>query len=416
MDNFDKWFSRFMYATEVIFLAASMPHIAAWFAHFDNPTDWLSSFYAWGVGFALAFAIDGVAFMLLLAVTRMIRRGKTKSASTMVGLIAFMLFIALLSSGINWQYDVQNASNAFAKADAIRLFGGITIGSLNPVIGGAFQILILAYALVAKAMQGEVKSVQALSDEEFAQKKKRLEQEKELKELQKNANKDGLVSGLKQRVLGEEKDADELHKTRLTATVDYLRDATELLDISQTKKAVEMLATRLKVNKKLAEMYLIESRSVIAKDHQNSLVNQDLETTQFEEMSQVNEDFSEEENETQDEINDKLVEEQDTSQDTGQIPTNLDLMRVVRQYPLIGSWYSTGVKSVSVEIIMEATNMRRSTIEKAIAEGQLKRTANANLFRVSSVINWLKTRQVSRKSNGMKEPITGELKAVNLEN
>lgn len=186
MDTFDKWFSRFLYATEIILLLASMPHIAAWFAHFDNPSDTWSGIYAWSIGFGLAFAIDGVSFMLLLAIMRMVKSGKTKSGWTMFGLFSFMLFIALLSWGINWQYDIQNASNAFAKADAIQIAStGLTLKSLNPIIGGAFQILILAYTLIGKAMQTEVKVVKALSEEEFQQKLKRIEQEKAIKEAQK---------------------------------------------------------------------------------------------------------------------------------------------------------------------------------------------------------------------------------------
>ena len=68
--NFDTWFSRFMWGTDIVFLAASTPHIAAWYAHFDNPTDVWSTAYAWTVGFGLAIAIDGVSLMLLYALTR----------------------------------------------------------------------------------------------------------------------------------------------------------------------------------------------------------------------------------------------------------------------------------------------------------------------------------------------------------
>src|SRR5216683_3019116 len=138
--NFDTWFSRFMWSTDIVFLAASTPHIAAWYAHFDAPTDFWSGIYAWGVGFGLAVAIDGVSLMLLYALTRMIRRGE-KAWGTKAGILLFMAFISGLSWLINWQYDKEFASNAFAKADAISvnfLFHTVSIGSLNPVIGGAF--------------------------------------------------------------------------------------------------------------------------------------------------------------------------------------------------------------------------------------------------------------------------------------
>lgn len=94
--TFDTWFSRFMWGTDIVFLAASTPHIAAWYAHFDNPTDIWSSVYAWAVGFGLAIAIDGVSLMLLFALTRMMKRGE-KSWGTKAGILLFMAFIAGLS-------------------------------------------------------------------------------------------------------------------------------------------------------------------------------------------------------------------------------------------------------------------------------------------------------------------------------
>src|SRR5258708_2715668 len=140
-----------MFSTEIIFLLASMPHIAAWFAHNDNPTDVWSGFYAWSIGYALAFAIDGVSFMLLLAIQRMIKSGHNKSRGVIAGLLFFMSIIALLSVFLNWQYDIQFASNSFAKADAQYIFG-LSVGTLNPIIGGAFQVLIFAFALIAKTV------------------------------------------------------------------------------------------------------------------------------------------------------------------------------------------------------------------------------------------------------------------------
>lgn len=266
MDKFDAWFGRFLYATEVIFLAASMPHIAAWFAHFDNPTDFWSTAYAWGIGFALAFAIDGVAFMLLLAIFRMTRRGKSINKSVLIGLIAFMLFIAFLSCDINWQYDVQNASDAFAKADKITLLGSTwTVGSLNPFLGGAFQMLILAYALIGKAMTTEQKAVVALTDEEFARAKKRLEQEKELKEMRRG---DGLKGKITegQQILGSFNRSEEKRKARLDAVENWLRNAPEMLVPAKEKEALRALALFLKIKEKEVLAYLIPARAIVTKE------------------------------------------------------------------------------------------------------------------------------------------------------
>lgn len=346
MDTFDKWFSRFLYATEVILLLASMPHIAAWFAHFDNPTDMWSGIYAWSIGFGLAFAIDGVAFMLLLAIMRMIRSGKTKSTGTMIGLIAFTLFIALLSWGINWQYNLEFSSNAFAKADAVNVFGWTTVGRLNPIIGGAFQVLILAYALIGKAMQTEVKSAVALSDEAQAQRLKKARQDQEYKAALKG---DGL-----------------------------------------TGKVDDAIGFLSHVGKRLKGKSLTDN-------------------------AEVEEDVIDEERESQDEVMQESTSEERESQETGQMQIDLEVMRVIRQYPAIGSWLSTSKKSASIDEIVIATNKRKSTVQNALDKKQLIRSKNPELIRVSSIVNWLKTQPIRAKSNGDKEPITGEHEAIRLD-
>lgn len=175
-ETFDRWFNRFMFATEIIFLLASMPHIAAWFAHFDSMGSGVEAVYAWSIGFALAFAIDGVSFMVLLAITRMVREGKTRSFFVMLGLLLFLFFIAVLSGFINWQYDVEYASTTFGKADSIALFG-TSVGALNPAIGGSFQILILVYTLISKAV-----TVKEETKEELQEKLTQLRETKTLKE------------------------------------------------------------------------------------------------------------------------------------------------------------------------------------------------------------------------------------------
>lgn len=289
MDEFNKWFMRFMYATEIIFLLASMPHIAAWFAHFDSQTDLWSTVYAWTIGFALAFAIDGVSFMTLLAVQRMLKREKYNRL-VVFGLLVFMLFIALLSWNINIQYDIQFASNAFAKADAIPVFH-TTVGALNPIMGGAFQLLILVYALIGKAVNGDVKP--AMTDAQYEAEKKRLLREKELKALRKSDNEAGLLSVGRKKLLGNEKDAKEIRDERLNATVDFLRDAQELLTIDAEPRALVALASLLKLKQKEVLPYLIAARSTISRELTNDLTmdsQADRNTDEMEALERIEDD------------------------------------------------------------------------------------------------------------------------------
>src|SRR5256885_6999972 len=57
------WLTHLLWISEGFFLAASTPHIATYFAHFDNPTDFWGTIYAWGVGYGLALTIDGVSIV-----------------------------------------------------------------------------------------------------------------------------------------------------------------------------------------------------------------------------------------------------------------------------------------------------------------------------------------------------------------
>ncbi len=269
--SFDTWFARFMWGTDVVFLAASTPHIAAWYAHFDNPTDPISTAYAWAVGFGLAIAIDGVSLMLLFALTRMIRQGK-KNTGTKIGILLFMGFIAGLSWLINWQYDMEFANNTFARADAttINVFvQRISIGSLNPIIGGAFSVLIMAYALIGKVVKEDDKP--AMTDAEYEAEKLRIHRENDLKQLR-NTNGQGLLARGREAVLGQGTDA----LTLLDKTLAYLRDADELRRPEHEQRAIQALSAYLKIKPKDVLPLLIQSRSIIAKEDQAALASSAL--------------------------------------------------------------------------------------------------------------------------------------------
>lgn len=197
------WLSYLLWTSEAVFLAASTPHIATYFYHFDNPTDIWGQVYSWLVAYGLALTIDGVSFVILMSLVVAIthKRGGW--------LIAFLVFALLVISGlswfINWQYDITFSSSMFAKADAIKTINGWTIGSLNPLIGGAFPLMAPLYALVAKALEVDESSLtkKAMTTEQFENEKRRLQQENELKSLKASQwNGKGLLSVAKERLIG----------------------------------------------------------------------------------------------------------------------------------------------------------------------------------------------------------------------
>lgn len=346
MDTFDKWFARFMWSTDIILLVASMPHIAAWFAHFDNPSsNFLSELYAWGVGFGLAFAIDGVSFMLLLAMTRMIKSGKTKSWGVMAGLIFFMALIAALSWGINWQYNVVFASSTFAKADAIPIYGAVTVGGINPIIGGAFPVLMLAYALVAKAMQTEVKTVSALSDEEFQQKLKRIEQEKQLKAAQKGAGFWEKAKEAKQgfsELIGKEN------------------------DVELTEENVEELEEET--------------------DQENK---PDLPEKKERNTGPLQQE-SDEENEEKEEGNSGGNNEESNQETSGNLAIHPDTIPVIARYPKVAALLSTKGTTVTVEEVANAFDVTPTLVRNRVKDGKIRKTKNPEKVFKESVISWAK--------------------------
>jgi len=200
------WLMYLLWGSEIVFLAASTPHIATYFEHFDNPTDLWGAVYAWIVGYGLAFTIDGVTFVVLMSLVIAIKYRRPW------WLTAFLTLSLLLISGlswfINWQYDIVFGSSTFARADSIQVnmwFTHTSVGSLNPLIGGAFPLLSVLYALVAKALEVDESALTkaAMTPEQFASEKLRLQQEQELKTLKASGwNGKGLLASAKERLIG----------------------------------------------------------------------------------------------------------------------------------------------------------------------------------------------------------------------
>jgi hypothetical protein len=196
------WLMYLLWGSEIVFLAASTPHIATYFEHFDNPTDLASSIYAWVVGYGLAFTIDGVTFVVLMSLVVAIKYRRPWWLTAF--LILSLLLISSLSWFINWQYDIVFGSISFARADNVEIIG-TTVGRLNPLIGGAFPLLSVLYALVAKALEVDESQLTkaALTPEQFENEKRRLKQEQELKAMkQAGWNGKGLLTSAKERLVG----------------------------------------------------------------------------------------------------------------------------------------------------------------------------------------------------------------------
>jgi len=164
----EKFTGVFFWVGYIVFLSASIPHVAAYFRHFDpTTTNRFEDISYWVIAVAIAVVIDVSDVLVSIAVIRAKANGATLKDTFLFWIFIFL--IMGLSWFFNWQYNVVYGTSEFHVVDQYSIASGITIGQVNPVIGSAFQLLILVYTLMAH---------------KFAQKPK----EKTLEELMQEAN------------------------------------------------------------------------------------------------------------------------------------------------------------------------------------------------------------------------------------
>lgn len=144
VDSFTRAFFWFGY---IVFLGASIPHIATYFHHFDAPATGLQEWMNWIIAILLAIVIDVSDVLVSIAVIKAQAAG-AKTRDTF-GYWAFIVLIMALSWLFNWQYNIVFGTNEFAAADKVSLLGFVTVGQINPIVGSAFQLLLLVYTGMA---------------------------------------------------------------------------------------------------------------------------------------------------------------------------------------------------------------------------------------------------------------------------
>ena len=160
----DKFTRGFFWFGFCVFLGASIPHLAAYYRHFDpNATGWTDT-ANWTIGYLIAIVIDVTDVLVSIAVLKALNSGARKR--DLLGYWAFIIFVMALSWLINWQYNIVYQTDAFAKADNYQMFS-VSVGAINPVVGSAFQLLLLVYTAMAHkfTVQPMKKSAEQLRQE-----------------------------------------------------------------------------------------------------------------------------------------------------------------------------------------------------------------------------------------------------------
>src|SRR5258706_2091564 len=197
----DKFTRSFFWFGFCVFLGASIPHIAAFYRHFDpNATPGsIQDITDWTIGYLIAIVIDVTDVLVSIAVLKAINSGARKR--DLIGYWSFILFVMSLSWLVNWQYDIVYQTNAFAKAENIAIFG-VLVGAVNPVIGSAFQLLLLvstamAHKFAEKPVQKTAEQLRQEADEleQVAMQQARIDA---VKKMQNDNKVGGIIDSLEQ--------------------------------------------------------------------------------------------------------------------------------------------------------------------------------------------------------------------------
>jgi len=338
----EKFTKAFFWTGYVVFLSASIPHIAAYFRHFDPVTSnhWEDVSY-WVIAAAIAIVIDVSDVLVSIAVMK--AKASGASLRDTFGFWVFIVFITALSWLINWQYNVVFGTSQFHEVDKYTLFGSVSIGQINPVLGSAFQVLLLVYTAMAHkfSQKPKEKTLEELMNEaeEMEQKASYLARIETVKQAQSSRKWQARFEGLRQ----VKDEAIKTIKGEDEETLEEVKPAEEIRPEEQTEQPIiEPITDEIPVSEE-----------------------QDAEE-QTPEMEAPKPIQNEEHNEGDNE-----------------------LLQVLESYPKVeNEWLAKDRKSATMDEIIDVTGQPKRRLNKAPFT---RSPRNQNLILISSVLEWLKT-------------------------
>lgn len=162
----------FFWIAFAVFLAASIPHVAYFFASFE-PSQGPEGVWWWGVSYAIAISIDVTVYLLSWTAFQRYRRYRTPKAVWQHWLLIVMCTV--FSWAVNWAYAKQFHSLTMlssAESTAPWLTG------VFPFMASAFPLLGIVYTMMAETV----------TEAEAEEKKEKEQQLAVLSELSKQTN------------------------------------------------------------------------------------------------------------------------------------------------------------------------------------------------------------------------------------
>ncbi|MBA2678513.1 MAG: hypothetical protein H0U76_09005 [Ktedonobacteraceae bacterium] len=161
----------FFWIAFAVFLAASIPHVAYFFASFE-PSSGPEGIWWWGVSYAIAISIDVTVYLLSWTAFQRYRRYRTAKAVWQHWLLIVMCTI--FSWAVNWAYAKQFHSTVMLSS-AENTAPWLT--NIFPFMASAFPLLGIVYTMMAETV----------SETEQEEKNQKAQQLSALSELAKQA-------------------------------------------------------------------------------------------------------------------------------------------------------------------------------------------------------------------------------------
>lgn len=136
----------FFWIAFAVFLAASIPHVAYFFASFE-PAQGPEGIWWWGVSYAIAISIDVTVYLLSWTAFQRYRRYRTAKAVWQHWLLIVMC--TLFSWAVNWAYAKQfHSTTMLNSAESAAPW----LTSVFPFMASAFPLLGIVYTMMAETI------------------------------------------------------------------------------------------------------------------------------------------------------------------------------------------------------------------------------------------------------------------------
>ena len=136
----------FFWIAFAVFLAASIPHVAYFFASFE-PSQGPEGIWWWTVSYAIAISIDVTVYLLSWTAFQRYRRYRTPKAVWQHWLLIVMCTV--FSWAVNWAYAKQfHSSTMLSAAETTAPW----MTSIFPFMASAFPLLGIVYTMMAETI------------------------------------------------------------------------------------------------------------------------------------------------------------------------------------------------------------------------------------------------------------------------